>query len=335
MRIRRYSLPLFLGSLCLALAWQSDLRQEPLSEEVLGERLFHDSILSENYTLSCATCHRPEYAFADTSALSPGVHGRLGNRNTPSAMNLADAEILFWDGRAKTLEQQALMPIENAVEMNLSIDSAVARLKAHPFYASAFQQVYGQAPSGELLGAALAAFQRTLETGSPYDSYRAGREDAISESAKRGLVIFNEKGRCFDCHFGPDLTGDELRSIGTFDNIHFTDAGRFLITKDSADLGKFKTPGLRNVAITGPYMHDGSFATLREVIEYYNEPDRFRPHGINRDTLLRQPLGLNEQELEDLENFLVSLTSNKFQAVLQERYYGQQKPAKAAPKKLD
>lgn len=287
-----------------------------IDELQLGERLFMDSILSEDYTLSCASCHKPEFAFADTVALSPGVHGRLGTRNTPTAMNLELTERFFWDGRAATLEEQALMPIENPVEMNLPIDSAVLRLQAHSFYAPAFRAVYGQEPSAELLAQALANFQRSLSTGSPYDSYQAGNEDAISEAAKRGLEVFNEKGRCFDCHFGPDLTGDELRSIGSFDGKKYNDAGRFLITKDSADIGKFKTPSLRNVAVTAPYMHDGSFKTLREVIEYYNKPDEFIPHGMNRDSLLQKPLGLTKEEMDDLEEFLLSLTHSSFQHLL-------------------
>lgn len=290
--------------------------QPPQTPVSLGKILFSDKILSEDYTLSCASCHLPEYAFADTARLSKGVHGRLGNRNTPSAMNLADRSSFFWDGRAASLEEQALGPIANPVEMNLPIDQAVQRLRQHPFYQLAFQEAFGQAPSKETLAQALAAFQRTLETSSPYDEFMAGKEDAISESAKRGLEIFNVKGKCFDCHFGPDFTGDEFRSIGLFDGQKYLDKGRYDQTKDSTDLGKFKVPGLRNVAITGPYMHDGSFKTLREVIEYYNNPNDFLPHGINRDTLLAKPLGLTDQEMIDLENFMISLTAKQFQQLI-------------------
>ena len=284
----------------------------PTSAAELGKLLFMDSILSEDYSLSCASCHIPEYAFADTAVVSIGVHGQKGTRNTPSAMNVLSRPIFFWDGRASSLEEQALMPIENPIEMNLPVDSAVARLQRSAFYSEAFQRVFNQAPSKETLASAIAEFERTLETGAPIDRFNAGDSSAISASAMQGIAIFNEKGRCFDCHFGPDMTGDEIRSIGTFDGISFTDAGLFDITKDSADLGKFKVPTLRNVAVTGPYMHDGSFKTLREVIVYYNDPVAMRPHGINRDTSLAQPLGLTEQEIDDLEAMMKALTADQF-----------------------
>lgn len=284
----------------------------PQSEEELGKRLFSDSMLSEDYTLSCASCHIPEYAFADTAAVSVGVGGKLGTRNTPSSMNMVMRPFFFWDGRAATLEEQALMPIENPVEMNLPVDSAVARLKRSDYYQQAFQRIYGEAPSKKGLAAALAAFERTLETGSAYDRYADGDESAISESAKRGIEVFNEKGKCFDCHFGPDMTGDEFRNIGTFNGNNFNDIGRYEISKDSTDLGRFKVPSLRNVAVTAPYMHDGSFKTLREVIEYYNTPNKFRPHAINRDTLLLEPLGMTEEEMDDLQAFMESLTAPRY-----------------------
>ena len=290
----------------------------PTTASELGKLLFMDSILSEDYTLSCASCHIPEYAFADTSAVSLGVYGQKGTRNSPSAMNVLSRPIFFWDGRANSLEQQALMPIENPIEMNLPVDSAVARLQQSVFYSAAFQQVFNQAPSKETLASAIAEFERTLETGAPIDQFNAGDSSAISASAMRGMTIFNEKGRCFDCHFGPDMTGDEIRSIGTFDAIEFTDTGLFDITKDSADLGKFKVPTLRNTAVTGPYMHDGSFKTLREVIVYYNDPVAMRPHGINRDTSLAQPLGLTEQEMDDLEEFMKALTAPQFEHLLKD-----------------
>jgi cytochrome c peroxidase len=304
---------------------QSDL---PKSEEELGKRLFMDSILSEDHSISCASCHIPEYAFADTSALSKGVGGKLGTRNTPSAMNMVMRPFFFWDGRAATLEEQALGPIENPVEMNLPLDSAVARLQRSEYYQKAFQQIYGKAPSKEGLASAIAAFERTLETGSPYDRYADGDESAISESAKRGIEVFNEKGKCFDCHFGPDMTGDEFRNIGTFNGNTFNDVGRFEISKDSADLGRFKVPSLRNVAVTAPYMHDGSFKTLREVIEYYNTPNKFRPHAINRDTLLLEPLGMTESEMDDLEAFLESLTAPRYLPLLKELKAKQKKEEK-------
>jgi len=287
-------------------------KRQALDEAALGKRLFMDNILSSDYSLNCGSCHRPEFAFADTSAVSTGVYGRKGTRNTPTAMNVTDRPMFFWDGRAATLEEQALMPIENPVEMNLPVDSAVARLLRHAEYPQLFEQVFGEAPSRNTLARALAAFERTLDTGSPYDKFMLGDESAISAAAKRGLTVFNEKGKCIECHFAADLTGDEFRNIGLLDYNTYTDVGRFLVTKDSADLGKFKVPTLRNVAITAPYMHDGSFRTLREVIDYYDRPDDFVKHTHNRDTLLNAPLGLTEQEKQDLEAFMHTLTSPQF-----------------------
>lgn len=301
----------FLAALVLGLA-NFDLRRTALEEAALGKRLFNDVILSDDKSISCASCHRPEFAFADTSAVSIGVYGRKGTRNTPTAMNVTDRPLFFWDGRASTLEEQALMPIENPVEMNLPIDSAVARLLGHAEYPKLFMEVYEELPSRSTLARALAAFERTLDTGSPYDKFMLGDKSAISAAAQRGLEIFNEKGKCIECHFAADLTGDEFRNIGLLDFGQYNDVGRFLHTRDSADLGKFKVPTLRNVAITAPYMHDGSFKTLREVIDYYDRPDDFVGHSYNRDTLLNAPLQLTEQEKQDLEAFLLSLTSAQF-----------------------
>jgi cytochrome c peroxidase len=284
----------------------------PTTAVELGKELFMDSILSEDFSISCASCHIPEFAFSDTSAVSLGVRGQKGNRNTPSAMNMLSRPFFFWDGRAATLEEQALMPIENPVEMNLPIDSAVARLIRSRYYTESFNRVYGKKPSKTLLADAIAAFERTLETSSAHDRFSMGDSSVMSASAIRGLEIFNVKGKCFDCHFGPDLTGDEFRNIGLFDNLKDKDKGRFDFSKDTVDIGKFKVPSLRNIAVTGPYMHDGSFKTLREVIEYYNEPDRFRPHGMNRDSLLAKPLGLTEQDIQDLEAFMNALTAPQF-----------------------
>lgn len=278
----------------------------------LGEELFMDSILSRDYTLSCASCHIPEFAFSDTSAVSLGVDGQLGTRNTPSVMNMTARSAFFWDGRSATLEEQALEPIKNPVEMDLSIDSAIARLQADNYYNNKFIEIFGKRPDSSNLAVALAEFQRTLETGSAFDRFMAGDSSAISLSAMRGQEIFNVKGKCFDCHLGPDFTGDEFRNIGTFDLQKYTDLGRFDATKDSIDLGRFKVPGLRNVAVTGPYMHDGSFQTLKEIIDYYNTPDDILPNAINRDSLLEKPLNLTAQEIIDLEAFMECLTADQF-----------------------
>lgn len=285
------------------------------SENELGEALFFDPILSRDSSVSCATCHKPEFAFADNTPTSKGVFGRSGNRNTPSAMNMTDRNFYFWDGRAESLEQQALGPIENPVEMDLPLSIAVRRLFKSEKYRNAFLHVYGKEPSRELLASAIANFERTLETSkSPFDKYMSKEDTTLfSESAKRGLNIFNEKAKCFDCHFGVDFTGnDQFRSLGLYNGKDLNDKGRYDVTKKEKDLGRFKVPGLRNIALTAPYMHNGMHKTLREVIDYYNEPDKFVANSINRDTLLNKPLGLSEEEKKDLENFLLSLSDSRF-----------------------
>ncbi|MES2837961.1 MAG: cytochrome c peroxidase [Bacteroidota bacterium] len=284
----------------------------PKTEEELGKLLFFDNILSADKSISCASCHKPNYAFADTSAFSVGVGGKLGNRNTPSAMNMFARDFLFWDGRAKSLEEQALGPIENPVEMNLPIAEAVKRLNESESYKKYFKTIYKENPSKENLAKAISAFERTLETSnSAFDKW-ADDTLAISESARRGRRIFVDKAKCFECHFGPDFTVDEFRNIGLYNEKEYTDKGRYEVTKDKKDIGKFKVPGLRNVAVTAPYMHNGSFKTLRDVIEYYNEPSKFTKGSINRDTLITEKLNLSEQEKQDIEAFLLSLTDKQF-----------------------
>lgn len=300
----------------LLVCLQSGFRplQEPETVVQLGEMLFFDPILSIDRTISCGSCHKREFAFADTVKFSEGVFGKKGVRNTPSAMNQNLKPHFFWDGRATTLEQQALMPIENPDEMGLPIDSAVQRLRNKPVYTRAFRKFFNDDPNKENLAKALVAFERTLDTNqSPFDDWRMNEnESAVSESVKRGFEIFNDKAQCVQCHFGADFNNEEFRNIGLFDNETLIDSGRAATTKKPADLGKFKIGPLRNIALTAPYMHNGMFATLREVIEYYDDPDKIISNAINRDPLLNQPLKLTEEEKVDLENFLRALTDKQF-----------------------
>lgn len=285
---------------------------EKITKEELGKMLFFDTILSEDRTISCASCHKPEFAFADTSAFSVGVHGRLGTRNTPSAMNVASRDALFWDGRAATLAEQALGPIENPVEMNLSIKDALSRLN-NSKYKQLFKEVYGTAPNKDNLGDAIAAYEETLETAdTPNDRWLNDEPNGMTAQQIRGREVFMVKGKCFECHFSPDLTGDEFRNIGLFNGKEFNDSGRYNVTHNPEDIGNFKVPGLRNVAVTAPYMHDGSMKTLREVIDYYDKPHTLVPDALTRDSLLREPLNLTEQEKQDLEAFLHALTDDMF-----------------------
>lgn len=290
-----------------------DSRSPAERKAALGRQLFFDPILSEDSSISCASCHRPEFAFADTIAFSTGVHGRTGRRNAPSVMNMSARSSFFWDGRAATLAEQALFPIADSNEMNLPVAIAVQRLRRNTNYRRLFQAVFGQQPDARTLGEALAAFQETLETGNtPNDRWVNDEPGGLTDQQLRGRELFRTKARCFDCHFSPDFTGDEFRSIGLFDSRKHVDSGRSSITHQSSDLGKFKVPGLRNVAVTAPYMHDGSFKTLREVIDYYDDPAAVLPGGMNRDTVLQRRLGLSEAEKQDLEAFLHALTDDRF-----------------------
>lgn len=288
--------------------------KEPSTIEQLGELLFNDSILSRGNQVSCASCHKPEFAFADNTPVSFGVDSLKGGRNTPSAMNQSGRVFQFWDGRIETLEEQAAGPIENPVEMDLPLSAAVDKLNKHEQYRKFFIKIFDHPADKKSVTDAIAAFERTLETSnSVFDNYMSGKDTTqFTASAKRGREIFNVKGKCFDCHFGPDFTTDLFRNIGIFNGKDLNDSGRFVVTRDPKDIGRFKTPGLRNVAMTAPYMHNGMHKTLREVIDYYNEPDKFISNSVNRDTLLAKPLGLTEQEKQDLEAFLNSLTDARF-----------------------
>ncbi len=288
--------------------------KEPATKEELGELLFFDKILSRNKTISCSSCHIPGFAFADTAAVSTGVYGRKGNRNAPTTMNVMLHQTFLWDGRAASLEDQALEPIANPLEMDLAVEEAVIRLRKSKSYKAYFKKIFGTDPSKENLAAAIAAYERTLETSdSPFDRWKFGDEEAVSDAVKRGFQLFNGKGKCVKCHFGADLTANEFRNIGLFNGRELNDSGRISISKKAEDLGRFKTPSLRNIAVTAPYMHNGIIKSLEDVIDFYNETEKVIPNPINKDTLLSKPLELTVQEKRDLVSFLVSLTDKRFQ----------------------
>ncbi|MFM7857772.1 MAG: cytochrome-c peroxidase [Flammeovirgaceae bacterium] len=297
----------------------SGFRQEensvalPQEAASLGEKLFFDAILSKDRSVSCASCHKREFAFADNVPFSSGIDGKPTKRNAPSAMNLAGRLQLFWDGRVSSLEEQSLKPIASVDEMNLPITEAVDRLRKDDYYSKAFRIVFKADPSAELLAKALAEFERTLETtNTPYDRFIDGDENAMSESAIRGRLLFIGKANCANCHAGDDFTADRFKNIGLYNGRDLNDAGRFEITKDSSHLGHFRIPGLRNVAVTAPYMHNGMFGSLREVLDYYNHPDKLVQGAIHRDLSLSTPLNLSEQEITDIEAFLIALTDDQF-----------------------
>ena len=305
---------LFLFSFCSLENKETVKLKEPHSASELGELLFFDPILSADSSISCASCHKPQFAFADNVSLSFGVDSLKGNRNTPSAMNLGERFFFFHDGRAESLEEQAKGPIENPIEMNLPLTVAIERLKRHQQYNDFFIRLFKRRATKEDLTFVLAEYERGLETAdTPFDDYMSEIDTlSFSESAKRGRLIFNHKAKCFDCHFGPDFTADQFRNIGLFNGDNLNDSGRYLITKKEEDIGKFKTPGLRNVLVTAPYMHNGMFKTLKEVIDYYDNPNKFVSNASNRDPLLSKPLNLSQQEKKDLETFLIALTDRRF-----------------------
>ena len=320
--MKKLYLILILTGLVLVVSQSAFTGSEPKTPAELGRKLFFDPIISKTGKISCASCHKEEFAFADTFAVSLGVRNQKGVRNTPSAMNMKLQVAFFWDGRANTLEQQALMPIENPIEMDLPVKTAVWRLNNSKTYKKLFQAIFNKVPDQYNLAKALAEFERTLETSdSPLDDWLLNdNERAVSESAKRGYALFNgTKAKCVQCHFGADFNNVEFRSIGLYDGKILNDSGRAAITKRNADIGKFKIGALRNVAITAPYMHNGMFKTLREVIDYYNDPDKIVPHAIGRDTLLSKPMNLTEQEKTDLESFMVALTDKRFSGKLKKK----------------
>ena len=283
------------------------------SKAALGKKLFSEKILSRDSSVSCASCHKPKFAFADTSAFSIGIGGKLTKRNTPSVLNMKNRPYFFWDGRASSLEEQSLMPIQNPDEMGLPIDEAVKRLNASAEYKMLFQKIFKQAPDAKNLAAAFSAYEQTLETvDSKFDDW-SNNLKKLTASEERGRQLFvGDKAKCFDCHRMEDFTTDEFRNIGLYNGTSLNDAGLYIITNKETDKGKFKTPGLRNIAVTAPYMHNGMFKTLEEVMEYYNNPQQFVPNSINIDDALKIPLGLTQQEKNDIVAFLKTLTDKKY-----------------------
>lgn len=270
----------------------------------LGRQLFFDPRLSGDRSMSCATCHLPEKAFGDGLPRAKGAGGRELARNTPTLLNVGFFESFFWDGRTASLEDQALEPIRSQDEMNQDLDELERELNAIPGYVEQFQDVFDSPVTREGIARALAAFQRTLVTGpAPFDRYLNGDEAALTESARRGMELFQGEAGCVQCHHGPLLSDGKFYRIG----VASKDEGRAAVTGNREDTGKFRTPSLRNVAQTGPYMHNGSLKTLEDVVLfYYRGVPRTTPGGFRPDV---QPLsGQSFTEIEDVVAFLESLT---------------------------
>lgn len=274
-------------------------------ELALGRALFFDPILSGRGTIACASCHRPEFAFADDRATSRGIEGYLTRRNSPSLFNKGLSTNLLWDGRAATLEDQVVMPIENPEEMALGVAAAVNRLSFDEGYAERFRQVYGREVDGDAIASALAAFVRGLTVGdSPVDRFRLGDRTALNPDEEAGLWIYEGKGGCWKCHNGVNFSDEQFHNtgVGVVDGV--PEEGRFAITEDEADMGRFRTPGLRMLTKTAPYMHDGSIETLEEVVEFYRRGGNKNDHLSER----MRPVRLSDEEARQLVTFLKALS---------------------------
>jgi cytochrome c peroxidase len=277
----------------------------PLTQEkaALGRHLFADPLLSLDRTRSCASCHRLDAAFADSARVSPGIGGRRTTRNAPTLLNRAYGSSFFWDGRAPSLEHGVLLPIEDPNELALPMPRLLERLRADARYRARFRRAF---PDGEIsattVGRALATYVRTLRSGdTPVDRYVAGDSGALTPAARHGRAVFLGKGGCADCHSGPTFTDERFHNTGIA--VGTTDVGRYAVTRDSADRGRFKTPTLREIVRTAPYMHDGSLPTLERVVEFYDGGGKA---NANLDPDIR-PLRLTAAEKSDLLAFLRAL----------------------------
>jgi cytochrome c peroxidase len=334
---------------------QSAENPQTADKIALGEKLFNDKRFSSTGDVSCATCHDAEKAFTDSPlSVSEGINKLTGTRNAPTVVNSVFFKTLFWDGRSPSLEDQALHPFVNPVEMGLkNHDPILEIVRSDPEYVKAFKAVFEK--SGDVITMvevtkAIAAFERTKVTGnSPFDRwFYGGEEDAITPAQKRGFNLFVNRGRCVSCHIieqtqalftdnrfhnigvgindvqgeVPGLAGAFLKAKATASEVDVevltnkktSELGRFAVTKVFDGLGAFKTPTLRNIAVTAPYMHDGSLATLKETVEHYNNGGVTKEGDPVNDFLSGgiRPLGLTDEEIDDLVAFMEALTSPEF-----------------------
>ncbi|MEX0585741.1 MAG: cytochrome c peroxidase, partial [Pirellulales bacterium] len=267
----------------------------------LGKQLYFDPRLSRDNTISCASCHDPDKGWSNGDRFATGVRGQKGDRSAPTIINAAYQENQFWDGRAKHLEGQALGPIQNPIEMDLTIDEVVVKLSAIEGYKKQFREVFGADVTADGIAKAIASFERTVLSGdAPYDRFKAGDINALSASAQRGLKVFSNKAQCTSCHTGPNFTDGAYHNLGVGIDDPKPDPGRQVHSKLLGDRGAFKTPTLREVAKTAPYMHDGRLKTLEEVLEYYNKGGVANPQ---LDEVI-VPLKLSDEEKADLIAFL-------------------------------
>ncbi len=267
----------------------------------LGKQLYFDPRLSIDQTISCASCHDPQKGWSNGEAVATGFKKQQGGRSAPTVINTAFQQFQFWDGRAPTLEHQALGPIANPIEMAMKLEDVVQRLNTVEGYRTQFQKVFGTDVTEEGIAKAIAAYERTVISGdAPYDQFKAGDKSALSEAAQRGMTLFFGKAHCSACHSAHNFTDNGFHNIGVSWEKPDRDLGRFAISGLEGDKGAFKTPTLREIARTAPYMHDGSLATLEDVITHYNRGATPNPY-LDEEIFT---LNLTEQEQADLVTFL-------------------------------
>jgi len=295
----------------LPITWPTD---NPWSadKEQLGRFLYFDKRLSADGSVACATCHDPKFAFTDGAAVSTGIKGQKGGRSSPTIINRAWSLAQFWDGRAATLEAQALGPMANPIEMGNTHEAIVTKVKEIPGYRPLFAAAFGdEAITIDRVSKAISTFERTIMSGnSPYDKWKASQKRAMSDSAVRGYHVF-QQAQCDACHEGANFTSNMYSNIGVGIDKPNPDVGRYAITKDEADWGVFKTPTLREVEHTAPYMHDGSLRTLEEVVDYY---DKGGTPNKNLDSHIK-PRHMSPQQKADLVAFLKALSGEGWQNI--------------------
>ena len=284
----------------------------PLTTEKveLGRLLVFDKRLSQDNTIACMSCHLAKNAFTDGKPVATGIRGQKGGRSAPASFNRVFSSAQFWDGRAATLEAQSIGPFTNPIEHGFAnYDVMIAKMMKIPGYRKLFKEAFGDENIKiENVGKAIASFQRTILSGnSPADRFDQGGEaGAISGEAQHGLLLFREKARCTKCHSGFNFTDEKFHNAGIGWDTNTVDLGRYMVSKNPEDIGAFKTPTLREIARSAPYMHDGRFKTLEEVVNFYNQGGIKNPH---MDPLVI-PLELTDQEKHDLVQFLHTLNGD-------------------------
>jgi cytochrome c peroxidase len=320
--------PAILLSICSAEDQGFDYKKQPLGlmpiiwppdnpysaqKAYLGRLLYFDTRLSADGTVSCSSCHKPNLAFTDGVAVSTGVKGQKGTRNSPTVLNRAYSLAQFWDGRAMTLEEQVLGPMANPIEMGNTHTAVVKTLKSVAGYRVLFTRVFGTDDiTVDRVAKAIATFERTIQSGNaPYDRYKAGNPNAMTPQQIHGMNIFIDKAKCDKCHEGINFTSNSYANLGIGMDKPKPDLGRYTVTKDPKDWGAFKTPTLREIEHTAPYMHDGSLKTLEEVVDLYDKGGR---PNKNLDERMKK-LNLTAVEKKDLVEFLRALSGEGWQKV--------------------